>query len=54
MEQTHVFGLSDDGLAARLAAYPDLDMRDYEPLTNRQYKALLKLKPNHPKIAKWL
>ena len=46
--------LSDDQLAKELENESALDMNDYEPLTDEQYKSLLHSKPVTKNVAKWL
>ena len=45
---------SDDELAKELENESALDMNDYEPLTDEQYKSLLHSKPVTKNVAKWL
>ena len=45
---------SDEELEAELKDFPVLDMNDYEPLTNEDYKELVHSRPVPPNIEKWL
>ena len=45
---------SDEELEAELKDFPVLDMNDYEPLTNEDYKELIHSRPVPPNIEKWL
>ena len=46
--------LSDEELAKELENESALDMNDYEPLTDEQYKSLLHSKPVPKNVVKWL
>lgn len=46
--------LSDEELEAELSGFQDLDMEQYTPLTDEQYKSLLKSKPIRTNVLKWL
>ncbi len=46
--------LSDADLEAELRGLPSLDMNDYEPLTDKQFKELVHSKPIARNIEKWL
>lgn len=46
--------LSDEELEAELCGLPPLDMNDYIPLTDEQYKELIHSRPVPKSIEKWL
>ena len=46
--------LSDDELAKELEDAPALDMNDYEPLTDEQFKGLVHSRPIPKSLEKWL
>lgn len=46
--------LSDDELAKELEGASSLDMNDYAPLTDEQYKSLVHSKPIVKNVTKWL
>ena len=46
--------LSDDELAKELEDAPALDMNDYKPLTDEQYRMLVHSKPATKNVVKWL
>lgn len=46
--------LSDADLEAELREFPSLDMKEYEPLTDEQFKSLIHSKPIAKNIEKWL
>ena len=46
--------LSDDELESELSGSPLLDMNDYEPLTDEQFKGLIHSRPVPKSIEKWL
>ncbi|MCI6082115.1 MAG: hypothetical protein MR724_11260 [Prevotella sp.] len=46
--------LSDEELESELSGSPLLDMNDYEPLTDEQFKGLIHSRPVPKSIEKWL
>ena len=46
--------LSDEELEAELSGSPLLDMNDYEPLTDEQFKGLVHSRPIPISLEKWL
>ncbi len=46
--------LSDEELQKELNNAPDLDMSDYQPLTDEQFSALVHSSPIPKNISKWL
>ena len=47
-------GKSDEELEAELSGFPSLDMNDYAPLTDEQFKGLIHSRPVPQSIEKWL
>ena len=45
---------SDEELEAELSGSPLLDMNDYEPLTDEQFKGLVHSRPIPKSLEKWL